>query len=271
MKKILTVYDQKERSQGALDLSCYLSKLTHSKLTGVFPGYKSDALARVYARFIENVAPSLVLSRKTRAHIEETIEHFKQACLKKQVPFVIHKDNEDPDTDLITESLFADVMVVDSGLSFDEEDDEVPSRLITKLLTHAKCPVIIASNVFDVIDEIVFAYDGTYSSIFAIKQFAYLFPELRNKKMLVVEVTNKGSLDYPDRLNEWLSDNFDEIVYEVLRGDPANRIFEMVMSKPKALLVTGAFGRSSFSSFFRSSAADDILTFSNSPLFIAHH
>lgn len=270
MKNIITVLDANHSSRGAIDLSCYLAKLTHGKLTGIFPDYPSDNHS-AFSRFIDDTAPYVVLSKQKAEAVENAIKHFRQACLQQEVHCSVRRDNEEPGGDLITESLFADILVVDESVSFSEEDSSVPSEFITHILAQARCPVIKASASFDIIEEIIFAYDGTYASLFAIKQFTYLFPELKDRKIFVVEVTDKGQMDEPKRLAESLGDYYSEIVYETLQGNAADRLLEIVMSKQKALLVIGAFGRGVLSSFFKSSAADTIIKLASNPVFIAHH
>ena len=270
MKKILTLLNANHLSQGAIDLGCYLAKLAHSKLTGIFPDYPNDDHS-AYTRFIDSTAPYVVLSQQKARTMEETIDHFRQACLLQDVDCDIHRDSENPKADVVAESLFADILIVDEAVSFSVDDDRVPSEFITTLLIDAKCPVIIAPSVFEAIEEIIFAYDGSYSSLFAMKQLTYLFPELKDKKILVIQVTDTGVMNESDKLHEWLSNYYSEIVYETLGGNASNRLLEIAMSKQKALLVIGAFGRNMLSSFFRSSAADNIIKLSNNPVFIAHH
>ena len=270
MKNIITVLDAHHQSQGAIDLSCYLTKLTGATLSGIFPAYPTDTHTP-FARFIHDSAPSVVENQRKAQQIEDAIAHFRQICLQQDMDCRIHRNIDDPATDLVTETLFADVLIVDEAVSFSDADNKVPSKFVISLLSHAKCPVIIAAASFQPIEEIILAYDGSYSSLFAIKQFTYLFPELHDRKIVVVEVTDTGEIVESDRLGDWLDLYYTGVVYETLAGNPGDRLFELMMSRRNVLLVTGAFGRNTLSSLFTSSTADKIIKVSSNAVFIAHH
>ena len=59
------------------------------------------------------------------------------------------------------------------------------------------------------IDQLVFAYDGMADSIYAIKQFTYLFPELRDTRIVVVSI-NPAKIETEERskFREWLHSVF---------------------------------------------------------------
>ncbi len=56
--------------------------------------------------------------------------------------------------------------------------------------------MILAPLSFEGIDEILFAYDGGKSALFSIRQFTSLFPELTDKKIIVLQV-NEHAADDP--------------------------------------------------------------------------
>ncbi|MFD2872923.1 hypothetical protein ACFS5N_10625 [Mucilaginibacter ximonensis] len=51
-----------------------------------------------------------------------------------------------------------------------------------KILNSAECPVIIAPHHTQPINKVLFAFDGSSSALFSIKQFTYLLPELSDAK-----------------------------------------------------------------------------------------
>jgi nucleotide-binding universal stress UspA family protein len=142
---------------------------------------------------------------------------------------------------------------------------------VRRLLAESKCPVVLAPRTFTEPKNIVFAYDGSDASLFAIKQFSYLFPQMRDKPLFVVEVTDDGIIRENGKLREWLSGKYIHVAYEVLRGEPSARLLEVAMSTQGAILVFGAFGRNAISRFFKPGTADSILKLAASPMFIAHH
>jgi len=272
MIKILALHDVEHSSQSVIDLSCYLAKLNHSNITGVFPDYPSDNHS-AYARFVSDDAPYVVESKQKASRMEDAIAHFREACESQGIRCSIHRDTGDPESDIIAESMFADVLVTQEDISFSEEDNQVPSELMTHLLTHAKCPIVLSPFAFLEPKEIVFAYDGTQSSMFALKQLSYLFPQLKDNPLIIMEVANEG--DDVDtgtaKLREWLDGKFAHVEHVVREGDPSNCLLEVVLTRPEALLVLGAFGRNAVSRFFKPSVAGSIIKFATIPVFIAHH
>jgi len=61
-------------------------------------------------------------------------------------------------------------------------------KILLVVIGSAQCPVVIAPSANTVVDEIVFCYDGSPSSLFAMKQFTYLLPELTDTKGTIVQV-----------------------------------------------------------------------------------
>jgi len=125
---------------------------------------------------------------------------------------------------------------------------------------------------FDHIETILFTYNGTKSSVFAIKQFCYLFPELRQKKAVVVCVRNdgEGAIDEQFRMKEWLKNHYSGVEYVLLKGDPSDELFGYLIEKKDAIVVMGAFGRGTLSRFFKPSHARLVVKTINLPIFIAH-
>lgn len=122
-------------------------------------------------------------------------------------------------------------------------------------------PWIIAPENFDRIDEIVFAYNGSASSVFAIKQFTYLFPDLYNKTANIVRVNHEAEWENPDKLHlkEWLSDHYRGLNFVAIRDHVDNGLFSYMLEKKNTFLVMGAYSRNFISMFFRSSRADKLV------------
>jgi hypothetical protein len=69
---------------------------------------------------------------------------------------------------LIEESRFADLLIIDAETSFNRGLEANPTRFVKEILQHAECPVVISPVSFEGLDEIIFAYDGSASSVYAI-------------------------------------------------------------------------------------------------------
>ncbi len=270
MKRILTVCDSKHYSQSTVRFSCYLARLTKSKVVGVFPKLSGSEDLPVYMPFGNEALVGALVDSENGAEVVTSVKQFKEACGNEGVACDIVQEHDNAHKDLVAESLFADVIVLDQLSSFSPTEDKATSRLIESLIADAHCPVMIAPVSFDAIEEIIFAYDGSASAMFAIKGFTCLFPQLSDKKISVVEVSETGRIESSEKLEVWLGDNYSQVSFQALQGDAADRLFEIVMSTKNAVLVIGDEGRSSISKFFRPSAKDNIVKFANLPVFIAH-
>ena len=82
-------------------------------------------------------------------------------------------------SEIISKSRFADVVILNAATCMTVYDENFPSFFVKNILNNAECPVIISPEIFNGIDNIVFCYDGSKSSVFAMKQFTYLFPEFK--------------------------------------------------------------------------------------------
>jgi len=278
MEKILFVTDGLCINMAALDFATYLARLTRSKLTGIFlenlvdekrtalkkvhdynyVGYEVDENAEAYSRKMDL--------------IKKNIENFEQACTQREARCNIHHDRAMPVEEIINESRYADLIVMDATTSFEKHYEGAPTKFTQDILYKAECPVIIAPSTFEDIHEIVFAYDASASAVYAIKQFTYLLPQLCDKNLLVVQIKEDKSEIDADRYNfkEWLKNHYSAIGYETIDGNVTTELFSFLFKKKNTMIVMGAYGRSPLSRLFNSSKADIILKTITQPVFIAH-
>jgi hypothetical protein len=278
MKKILLAVNAVNLNMPALDFACYLGRLTKSKVTGVFlenlVSDETPVLKKVQGmKYIdwEVDEKSDEYQDKKRA-IEKNIQLFRDACEKRSVRCNVHRDRGVPAGEIIDESRYADIVVVDAATSFNKIYEGAPTEFVKDILREAECPVIIAPESFEGIDEIVFTFNGSKSSVFAIKQFSYLFPELNDKKTIILQVNEKGEWEDIDKYNfkEWLQNRYSAIGFEVLKGDTEDRLFDYLFKRKNIFIVMGAYGRGAFSRVFRRSKADLLIKTVTQPIFISH-
>ncbi|MDR3716403.1 MAG: universal stress protein [Puia sp.] len=267
MEKILLALDPKNLNMSSVDFACYLSRLTHSRLTGVF-------LEDIY-----NEEPDLVHTTQKEPDRDHptislsSISSFKVACECRGVSTLVHRDRGVPADEIIEESRFADLVVVDAETSFARRNESVPGRFVKDVLLESECPIIISPFSFDSLDEIIFSYNGSKSSMFAIKQFTYLFPELQQKKAIIVSARANGedSLEEQFKLKEWLKNHYNDVEFVILKGDPSDQLFGYLIERKNGIVVMGAYGRGMLSQFFRPSHAKLIVKTVNLPIFISHY
>ncbi len=141
-----------------------------------------------------------------------------------------------------------------------------------ELLARAQCPVLIVPTEMQVIREISFAYNGTYSSIYAVRLFLQIFPPLAARKVTVLYVKENGQDGIPDELmlRRYLDVYCPKVEYRVLSGDAAKSIKICLQFKKHSLITFGAYGRSGLSRYFNQSTAEDALGLLHTWIFVTH-
>jgi hypothetical protein len=265
MRKILLASNVNEVKTSAVDFACYIANLTRSPLTGILLENKSkkelsEKLVSAGDREYETVLP---------ANIAINANAFCDRCLHNNARHSVHHVYGNPLHEMIKESLYADLILADGNTSFNEYDGW-PSQFVKELLENAKCPVMITPFDFDEIEELVFAYDGSDSSIFAMKQFIYLFPEFNDVKITLLQVLNNDDDDITEKekLKDFLMIYYDAVHYKILKGNAEMELFEKFLAQKNKMLVMGAYGRKKL---FSRSTADILLKTLNIPIFITHH
>ncbi|WP_153798379.1 universal stress protein [Foetidibacter luteolus] len=278
MEKILVAFDGVKLNMPALDFAAFLGRLTGSAVTGIFLETINDAERlsmeerNKYNYLNPGIDEETVAYREKIDIVSHNILLYKDACQSRGVRCNVHRNRAFPAQEIINESRYADVIVMDGETSFREKFEGSPTNFIKTVLKEAECPVIIAPETFDEINEIVFTYDASASSIFAIKQFTYLFPELKDKKITVLQVQEDDTTATLEKYNfkEWLKKHYNLTVFEIIRGQAEAELFSYLFKKKNTFIVMGAYGRSSISRLFSPSHADLLIKTLTHPFFIAH-
>jgi hypothetical protein len=279
MEKILLALDARNIHTNTVDFACYIANLTQSRLTGVF----LENLLADDQPVLQETGPGASFQDRATATVpdqtqppgstEENIRSFRESCQCRSVSAFTHRDRGVPLEEMVEESRFADLVIIDPETSFSRKNEAVPGRFVKDILQETECPVITAPYSFESIDTIIFAYNGSPSSVFAIKQFTYLFPQLRQKKIIVVNVRFKeeAAIEQQYKMKEWLRQHYTDIEFKILTGDPSDELFGFLIEKKNSIVVMGAYGRSMLSRFLKPSHARLIVKTVNLPIFIAHH
>lgn len=279
MENILLVSDGNKFDLSIVDFACYIANLTRSRLTGVFieniQGDEQPALKQLYALpYVETITASDLPENKQRIKSCEANEKlFAEACVNRSVNYQIHTNRKASVKDIIHESRFSDLIIIDPSTSFANETESTPSHFVKEVLAGAECPVVIAPFSFDAIEEIVFPYDGSKSSVFSIKQFAHIFPALKNKPTTVLQVDENEKLPGADaaEIKQLMATHFGKFKFEHLQGQAEDELFGYLLGKKNVFVVMGSYGRGLFSNLFKKSTADLLVKAINLPIFIAHN
>jgi nucleotide-binding universal stress UspA family protein len=278
MEKILIAIDSHELDPNTVRFACHIAKLTGSKLSAVFLENQRAVKRLAFAAITEPtfLAEQTLLEatlEQAEGHTlrEKNMLRFKQLATAEGVHSSIYLDKGVPAKELIAETLFADLLILDAN-AFNDIAGDPPSGFVKDIVHDAGCPVLIAPENFNGIDNIIFCYDGGRSSLYAMKQFAHLFPRLAAQRAKVVDLHPDGtsSLDQA-RIITWLKTHYAGVDWLAVRPDEATALFSFLGEKGDDIVVMGAYGKGLLSSFFTQDEQLGITRTTPIPLFITQH
>jgi hypothetical protein len=279
MKKIIAVIDGLKYSESTTDYAVYIAKQTGSHLVGVFLDDYTYHSYKVYDLVNErgyiNEEKMEKLDRNDEKARDEAAGKFSNACQAAGLNYAVHHDRNIAIHELLHESIFADLVVIDNRETFTHYEEKIPTRFVRDLLSEVQCPVLIVPKKFTTFDKAVLLYDGEPSSVYAIRMFSYVFYGLNELNVQVVSVKSiKDSLHVPDNrlMKEFMKRHFPQAAFTVVRGEAVTEVLDLLKGKEEnSLIVLGAYNRGMVSRWFRPSMADILMEELNKPLFIAHH
>jgi len=273
MKKVIIAFDGTRFAGEAFDFAVYLNNLQPILLTGIFLPQTSISSLWSYAGGGGTGNTYIPLMETVDAEvIQRNVETFTRLCIKNNIEHRVHRDVMDfALPELKRETRFADLLIIGSGTFYSNAGANQQHVYLQEALTQAECPIIVVPEKATLPESLVLAYDGSSSSVFAIKQFAYLFPELTSLPTLLVYVTEKGS-EFPDEVNieELVARHYSNLSLLKLEMDPKKYFATWISEKKGALLMAGSYGRSGWSRLFRSSFVQHVINEHLLPVFIAH-
>src|SRR3954466_9341907 len=276
MKKIIAAFDGLRLSESTKEYSIYMAKHCNAHLVGVFlddftlQSYTYADVAAYGSKWEEKVN---ILDKEDKEKRNLSVQLFEDACQYAGINYSVHRDKNIAFQDLLHETTFSDLLIINSNETFTSYPQPGPTRFLKDLLAEAECPVMVVPNTYKSIQKLVLLYDGNPSSVYALKMFSYLFPALKPLGTEVITVKEeKQNLHLPDNklMKEFMKRHFPEAKYIVLKGDAEDEITTYLkVQSEDVLAVLGAYDRSMVSRWLKSSMADRLLADINVPLFIA--
>ncbi len=273
MKKVVLVFDGTNFSKGAFEFAKTMNEQEPVLITGVFLPQTQLANVWSYAGG-ESAASFIPLVESDEAEeIKNNIAEFENTCQRNGMDYRVHKNFFDFGLlELAKETRFADLLIIGSERFYTHSAAGEPNQYLKIVLHDSECAVVVVPEKFIFPENNVLAYDGSASSVYAIKQFSYLFPELSKNKTILVYSKNEDDKTIPEEsfIEELAARHFGDLTVMKLHIHPEKYFADWLHEKKNAILVSGAFGRSLFTQAFRRSFIAEVVKDHQLPVFIAH-
>ena len=278
MKKIIAAFDGLKYSTSTQDYAIAIAKLTGAFLVGVFLDdiayvtYKIYDLATSQGTLENNIKEA---SGRDMAKRDEAAKAFEKACSEAKLKYTVHRDYKTAIQELKLESVYADLLVIDSKETLSNHNETAPTRFIGDLLSDVQCPVLVVNQKYRPVENVVILYDGTPSSVHAIKMFDYLLPQIKNTDTRIVYVNSSSkpsNIPHIKLMKEFIKRHWTKAKYVITRGNAESKIISYLKTMPKdTLVILGAYQRGAISRWVKESMADTLMRELKLALFIAHN
>jgi nucleotide-binding universal stress UspA family protein len=277
MQKIIAAFDGLKYSLSTQQHAIEIAKMNNVHLVGVFLDDFTYHSYKVY----EVAGPDMLvddaikeLNDKDEEVRTASVSKFSLACQQAGVNYAVHRDKNLALQELLHESVYADLLVINGGETFSHYVKPMPTEFIRDVLTDVQCPVLVTTTVHKPVEKLYFLYDGEPSSVYAIKMFDYLMHLYRHLPAEVISVRRKkDSMHVLDNrlMKEFMKRHFPNAEYTVLKGEPEEVVVNYLSDqRSSALVVLGTYQRSTVSRWFSPSLADYLIKELRLPFFIAH-
>jgi hypothetical protein len=270
MKNILLILNGTITPPHVIDSALHIAKSTSSLLHTIFINYRSDLAEYNYLfpndlSLTRNNLTGKTIAEENAELAASQVRLFTDECGSANVDFFIEPKTDITLGDIINYSAFSDFILTDAHENFKEHH-------ISDLLQNVHCPIYLISKDAPGTQNVVLAYDGSVSSIYAIKMYSYLFMEFGDLPTYLVYTSsaNNGDLPHEKEVKMWLSGHYRNLEIKILHGDVRNVLADFTGSLPHSLVVMGSYGRNSLSRFFHKSAANKMIEEGKSSVFMTH-
>lgn len=272
MRKTTIAFDGAEYSEGAMSFARQMNYAERISLTGLFLPQAILSNLWSYADSSTGTAFIPLVEAGESHQINQNIAHFQEQCRKYNIKSSVQKDFFDfALPELRSQTRFSDLVIIGSE-SFYKQFGSDSIAYLKDALHSSECPVIVVPEKYEYPKSNIIAYDGTESSVFAIKQFIYLFPEFSEFPTLLVTVCRPGVEHEKNvkNIKDLVADHFSSLSYLSLDLDDDDNFSTWVSEKNGSILVCGAFSGSFLSQLFHHSFVEDVIRDRKIPLFISH-
>ena len=274
MRKVLLAFDNGHFTSGALEFAGKLNRKNLILLAGAFLPQTNISNLWSYSGGGQSGQEFIPLLEDEDAEtVQRNIKRFESYCIDNSIEYTVHKDFFGfALPELKKETRFADLLIISSEIFYNNAGVGEPNSYLSEALHDVECPIIVVPEKFDFPACNVLTYDGSKSSVYAIKQFAYLLPELVDNETTLIYAKENGDEHLPDELyiQELASRHFLNLNLFRFDAKPREYFNTWLLEKKAGIVVSGAYGGSGLSRFFHKSFVADIIRDHRLPVFIAH-
>ena len=183
---------------------------------------------------------STCVQKKEKKARQELYAYLAEKCEETSCKYIIHKDDGCLPHELIRETQYADLLIINQetyNAMVINEGESIPFRILLEI---AGCPVLVLPKDMAKIEQIVMTFDGTAIAMRGIKQFSYLLPDIGNQLPVTVLTTysEEGPPNIEEKLFiEYLKQHFTNLALHRLCNDTEHTIYSAVGVDATTLLV----------------------------------
>ncbi len=277
MKNIAVAIDGLKYKEPFVRQAIQIALINEAHLTGLFfedDNYHSYKISELLETGGLSFAKQDLLDKKDEQKRSIAVQKFERACKKFKINYSIKRLENDPMRELLHKSYYSDLLILNEADNFNPYHETLPTSFSKDLLAHSHCPVLLLTNQFTEIKKVVVLYDGSPSSVFAVKSFCQLLPNLAVLPTEVISISTTEQNVIPDEkeIKDFMKLHFPKSEFLVKPGNPSADIPVILHQiKTPYLIVTGSYHRSRVSRWFKTSMADILIQEVKVPIFVAHN
>lgn len=272
MKKFVLISDGKNFSTKTFDFIRSLYEKEPFLLTGAFFHSINYGLL-IPSTFATNAGPYLAFTKEEHESYLKGIKDFVTLCTKHNIEHRIHQESDEWNIDdLVKESRFTDLVIVNGELFYSTAEEEQPNHFLRDVLNRAECPVLVVPENAKPIAKISVAYNGKKESMYALKMFCNVFSQLTDLPVDIDYWVEKSDDEMPDLeyLEEFAARHFSNVNFRERFFDPRKYLATWLSDNKDTIFICGSYHRSGLSNWFKKSFAEEIIKNHAATVFIAH-
>jgi nucleotide-binding universal stress UspA family protein len=276
MKKILWIAHPLNFRKELCHFPAHLAKLINGEVTAVFT--EAGIYENIPLISNNNVFPTMeyrvgdIRLNDEKKQVADTNLHIIRSYFSTHGQDIhLHPSEGMSFDELIEQSRFSDLIVTQISISEFMMNEGRLSDFVKKMLAKAACPVLLMPDDHQKIEEVVFTYNGSDSSVYAIRQFTTLFEALHDAPVTILYVAEKDKeIPHRKEIISYLSAHYSDFSFRVLEGRPESELMTELMYRKNAIVTFGAFGRNSLSRLLHTSDSEKVMEIADLPVFITH-